>query len=99
MHWICSFFFFSCLNTHFHDRYIEAPWCYVLLGWPFFIFLFLNSGVINSTIKAVFHNLLSLFCLYIDQGSVYNTYLVLTTISLQIIHYVAFKSTTGTCIP
>ena len=40
MHWICSFFFFSCLNTHFHDRYIEAPWCYVLLGWLFFIFYF-----------------------------------------------------------
>lgn len=53
---------------------------FCLVGF-FFFFFFLNSGVINSTINAVFHNLLSLFCLYIDQGSVYNTYLVLTTIS------------------
>lgn len=73
--------------------------CFAWLAFFYFLFFLLNSGVINSTIKAVFHNLLSLFCLYIDQGSVYNTYLVLTTISLQIIHYVAFKSTTGTCIP
>ena len=41
------FFFFSYLDTHF-SRYIETPWCHVLLG-----LVILDSGIINSIIYAI----------------------------------------------